>query len=103
MSNLPEAAGGAKEMASGGRSNRTVFALWAATAVLLSGAALAGYLLLAGAPDTVLAVIRSFAGGAVVASLATEVFPKAYKEDSHLAGLATALGVVTALALGQLG
>ncbi len=103
LSNLPEAAGGAKEMASGGRSNRTVFALWAATALLLSGAALAGYLLLAGAPDTLLAVIRSFAGGAVVASLATEVFPKAYKEDSYLAGLATAVGVVTALALGQLG
>ena len=40
---------------------------------------------------------------AVVASLASEVFPKAFKEDSYLAGLATALGVVTALGLGHLG
>lgn len=103
LSNLPEAAGGAKEMAAGGRSNATVFGLWAATAALLSASAVAGNLLLAGVPDAALAVVRSFAGGAVVASLATEVFPKAYREDSYLAGMATAIGVVTALVLGQLG
>ena len=103
LSNLPEAAGGAKEMAGGDRSSGSVFALWTATAALLTGAAVAGNLLLSGVPDVALALIRSFAGGAVVASLATEVFPKAYQEDSYLAGMATALGVVIALALGRLG
>ena len=39
---------------------------------------------------------------AVVASLATEVFPQAYQEDRHLAGIATAAGVLLALALGEL-
>ena len=77
--------------------------LWAATALLLSAAALAGNTLLAGAPDTALGLIRSFAGGAVVASLATEVFPKAFKEDSYATGIATALGLVLAIALDQLG
>ena len=43
LSNLPEAAGGAKEMSGGGRSKAKVFALWGATAALLSTAALAGY------------------------------------------------------------
>lgn len=103
LSNLPEAAGGAKEMSGGDRSNLSVLALWTATAVLLSAAALAGTAFLAGAPDELLALIRSFAGGAVVASLATEVFPKAYQEDSEAAGLATAFGVVLAVVLGQLG
>ncbi len=103
LSNLPEAAGGAKEMADGDRSRAVVFGLWAATAALLSAAALAGNLLLSGVPDTVLALIRCVAGGAVVASLATEVFPKAFREESYLVGAATALGVVVALALGQLG
>ena len=42
-------------------------------------------------------------GGVVAASLATEVFPKAYKEDSHATGFAIALGLVAAQGLGQLG
>lgn len=103
LSNLPEAAGGAKRMADGGRAKGAVLALWAVTAVLLSAAALAGNTLLAGAPDEPLALIRCFAGGAVVASLATEVFPKAFEEDSHLAGFAAAIGLVIALGLAQLG
>lgn len=102
LSNLPEAAGGAKEMASGGRSNGKVFALWGATAALLSAAALAGNFFLAGVPESALALIRCFAGGAVVASLATEVFPKAFKENSYLAGIATTLGFILALYLNQL-
>jgi len=103
LSNLPEAAGGAKEMAGGDRSTSSVFGLWAATAVLLSAAALAGNLLLEGASPDLLAVVRCFAAGAVVASLATEVFPKAFKEDSYVAGVATAVGLIVALLLGQLG
>ncbi len=103
LSNLPEAAGGAKEMAGGGRSNRSVFGLWVVTAALLSAAALAGNLLLTGVPEEALALIRSFAAGAVIASLATEVFPKAFKDDSYLAGGATAVGVVLALGLDHLG
>ncbi len=102
LSNLPEAAGGAQQMAQS-RPKPNVLGLWAATAGLLSVAALAGNLLLSGVPDTALALIRCFAGGAVVASLATEVFPKAFKEDSYTTGIATALGLVLAVALGQLG
>ncbi len=103
LSNLPEAAGGAREMVTDGRSKRAVLALWAATAALLSGAAIAGNLLLHDAAPGTLAVIRCFAAGAVVASLATEVFPKAYREDHHMAGVATALGLVLAFLLGELG
>lgn len=103
LSNLPEAAGGAKEMSRGRRSKGSVLALWAATAVLLSAAALAGNLLLSGVSKDVLSLIKCFAGGAVVASLATEVFPKAFKEDSYWAGIATAIGLVLALYLDQLG
>ena len=102
LSNLPEAAGGAREMAEG-RSKPKVLGLWTATAVLLSAAALAGNLLLSGVPDAALGLIRCVAGGAVAASLATEVFPKAFKEDSYLAGVATALGLVLAVALHHLG
>ena len=103
LSNLPEAAGGAASMADDGRSKGLVVALWAATAVLLSGAALAGNVLLADASPVVLGLIRSFAAGAIVASLGTEVFPKAFKEEGYTVGVATALGLVFAILLSQLG
>ena len=102
LSNLPEAAGGAQAMARGGHSKARVMGLWVATAVLLSAAAIAGNLLLGGVGEGPLAIIRCFAAGAVIASLATEVFPEAYKEDAHLAGVATALGAILAFTLGSL-
>jgi len=102
LSNLPEAAGGAKEMAKK-RPKLQVIGLWAATAVLLSAAAIAGNLLLGGIDKTYLAALRCVAAGAVIASLATAVFPKAYREGSYSAGIATAIGLLLALALGELG
>ena len=102
LSNLPEAAGGAREMVKNGRSKAKVMVLWALTALLLSAAAIVGNIALDTVNEHWLAIIRCFAAGAVVASLATEVFPKAYREDSHLAGIATALGVILAFGLGSL-
>ncbi|MGN6252534.1 MAG: hypothetical protein ACTHNS_12045 [Marmoricola sp.] len=103
LSNLPEAAGGAREMAGGGHSQAAVLGLWTATAALLTGAALAGNLLLGGASDATLGLIRSFAGGAVVGSLAIEVFPKAFKESGYTTGFVVAVGLVLALFLDRLG
>ena len=89
-------------MASGGHSKGKVFGLWTATAVLLSVAAVVGNVALAGVGEETLAIVRCFAAGAVVASLATEVFPQAFREDRHWAGVATALGVILAFLLGSL-
>ena len=102
LSNLPEAAGGAREMAEK-RSKWQVFGLWTVAALLLSAAAIAGNLLLENVGTEYLAAIRCFAAGAVIASLATAVFPKAYREDSYTTGVATALGPLLALALAELG
>jgi ZIP family zinc transporter len=101
LSNLPEAAGGAREMRASS-SHGKIFGLWVATAGILSAAALIGHFALAGAPDLSLALIRAFAAGAVTASLATEVFPKAFREDNKFAGIAVALGLIIAFSLHQL-
>ncbi len=102
LSNLPEAAGGARGMKAGGMKPRKIFALWGGATLLLAAAAVVGNVTLAGANVHVLAAIRCVAAGAVVASLATEVFPKAFKEDRHLAGVATALGLIIAILLESL-
>ena len=103
LSNLPEAAGGAKQMVKGGLSRGKTLGLWVLTAAILSAAAIIGNIALEGVSPHVLAGTRCFAAGAVVASLATEVFPQAYQEDHHMAGIATAIGVVLAVFLGDLG
>ena len=102
LSNLPEAAGGAQEMSTH-RSRSRVMMLWTATAGLLSVAALVGNLALRDAGPAALGLIKCFAAGAVVASLSTEVFPKAFREARYETGIATALGLVLAIALDQLG
>jgi len=102
LSNLPEAAGGAKQMHESGRSKPAVLALWTGAAVLLAAAALAGNLLLADAGAPPLAYMRSFAAGAVTASLATEIFPKAFKQEHFGTGIAIALGLIVAYGLTQL-
>jgi len=101
LSNLPEAASGARQMRNSGLAHGRILLLWLGVAGLLAGAAIGGNLLLVGANEHLLAVIRCFAAGAVVASLATEVFPRAFREDRHWAGIATALGVILAVGLGE--
>jgi len=102
LSNLPEAAGGAKQMIGSGLSRAKTLSLWAITALILSGAAVIGNIALAGVSPHLLAFTSCFAAGAVVASLATEVFPKAFKEDHHMTGVATAIGVMLAVFLVEL-
>jgi ZIP family zinc transporter len=60
------------------------------------------YFFLENVSKDILNNIRCFAGGAVVASLAIEVFPKAFKEDKYWTGIATALGLVIAFYLNSL-
>ena len=103
LSNLPEAAGGAKEMSKDKHSKKKILWLWIGTSLILSAAALAGNQLLKSVSPTILDYIRCFAAGAVIASLAIEVFPKAFKEDNYWAGIATAIGVVLAVYLNTLG
>ena len=103
LSNLPEAAGGAKQMKEGGSSHKKILMLWVGAAFLLSIAAIAGNTLLSDVPKSTLSLIDCFAAGAVIASLTTEVFPQAYKEGNHWAGISTGIGLVLALGLNQLG
>jgi len=102
LSNLPEAAGGAKGMRDDGMSRGRVLTLWSLTAALLAAAAVIGNLALDAAGEATLAAIRCFAAGAVTASLATEVFPKAFAEDRFGTGIAVTLGLLTAFGLSLL-
>jgi len=91
-SNFPQALSGTRNMLDDGYGLWKTFGGWCVVAVIVGGSVWAGNVLFAGTGDAVLAGLRAFAGGAILASLADEVFPDAYDDVSSLTAVATALG-----------
>ena len=83
--NLPEAVSGAVAMRRGGRSPAFCIVSWMAAATLLTAAVVAGHTAVATADPTVLAFALTFAGGAVLASLADTLMPEAFEHGSTAA------------------
>ena len=92
FSNLPESLVGAVAMRESGQGKGTVITTWAVCAVLLTAAVVLGRLVAGGLSDAVLAVALSFAGGAVLASLADTLMPEAFEHGRPLNAFATAGG-----------
>lgn len=104
LSNLPEAASGARSMRENqGFAKVRIIGIWVGTAAILSLAALLGYTFVSGLTDDLVAFISCVAAGAVTASLTIEIMPKAYQEGHHWAGFATAVGLLLALFLHSAG
>ena len=102
VSNLPESLVGAVAMLAGGRSRRFVVVIWAITAVILTAAVMVGERLADSMSPGVLAFTLSFAGGAVLASLADTLMPEAFEHGRPLNALSTTLGFLLAFVLSDL-
>lgn len=92
FSNLPESLVGAVAMRETGTSPRAVVLTWTACAILLAGAVVLGRASAAGMSEHVLSLALSFAGGAVLASLADTLMPEAFEHGRPLNAFATAGG-----------
>ncbi|MEU1072828.1 MULTISPECIES: ZIP family zinc transporter [unclassified Streptomyces] len=101
LSNLPEGMASAAGMKQAGRGRGYVFGLWTAIALISGLAALAGYTLLGGASDTVMAMITAVAAGAILAMIADTMIPEAFEDAHVLAGLTTVLGFLAAFTLSR--
>lgn len=99
INNIPEGIGGASDMRSEGISQSFILALWITTGFVLFVAVIAGSVLLQGASSETLAVIRSFAGGAILATLADATMPEAFDEGGPAVAIATAVGFLLTFAL----
>lgn len=99
VNNVPEGIGGASDMRSAGSSRRAIAVLWIGTGLVLVVAVVAGNVFLQGASPKTLAVIRSFAGGAILATLADATMPEAYDEGGTAVAVATAVGFLLTFAL----
>ena len=101
VSNLPESLVGAVAMRQGGLAARSVVAIWSLTAVVLTGAVVIGYAALESVSEDVLAFPLSFAGGAVLASLADTLMPEAFEHGRPLNSFATGIGFFLSFVLAQ--
>jgi zinc transporter, ZIP family len=101
VSNLPEAMVGARKMREAGVARGRIVAIWSATALLLALAVVVGYAALDGVEQRTLAWPLGFAAGAVLASLADTLMPKAFEEAEGDARIAwfTALGFLVSYLL----
>jgi zinc transporter, ZIP family len=102
FSNLPEALGGAVGMRQQGRSRRFAIGVWSATAVGLAAAVVLGNFALSGMREGPLAVLLSFAGGAVLASLADTLMPDAYREGGACVAFATTAGFLLSFLISEI-
>jgi zinc transporter, ZIP family len=99
--NFPEALVGAVAMREQGRSVRSTFGLWLATAVLLVPPVVIGRVALAGAQPSTLAFPLAFAGGAVLAALADTLMPEAFERGRPFNAFASVAGFFLAFVLAE--
>jgi ZIP family zinc transporter len=102
FSNLPEALGGAVGMRQQGRFRGFAIGVWSATAVGLAAAVVLGNFALSGMREGPLAVLLSFAGGAVLASLADTLMPDAYREGGAWVAFATTAGFLLSFLISEI-
>jgi ZIP family zinc transporter len=96
LSNLPEAVAATVGLRTAGWSSRNLTGLWLLVMAVSGLAALAGYALFDTASARTLAIVLSFAGGAILTMLADTMMPEAFAYGGRMVGLATTLGFGTA-------
>lgn len=102
LSNVPEALSAASGLQKAGHSTRYIFGLWTLVMVASGVAALAGFGLLGGVSDNVIALIMGFAAGAILTMLADTMMPEAFEQSGSFVGLVTVLGFALAFVLSRM-
>src|SRR5918998_4386256 len=99
---IPEPLGGAVSMRDQGRTRGFAIGVWTVTAAILAAAVVGGNAVLSGASEKSLSVLLSFAGGAVLASLADTLMPAAYRVGGKSVAFATATGFFVSFVISEL-
>jgi ZIP family zinc transporter len=102
LSNIPEGLAGTVPLKRSGRSAKWIFSLWAGITLITVAAAVVGSALLQDAPPELLAVIVSFAAGALLAMVCNAMIPEAFAQDHRMTGLLATAGFLAAFVLNEL-
>ncbi|UCZ52831.1 ZIP family metal transporter [Bacillus shivajii] len=97
ISNIPEGLSSTVGLRKSGFSRKKILIMWALVVFFSALSSLAGATLLDDASDSVIAIVSSFTGGAIIAMVASTMMPEAYKEGGPTVGIVTSMGVFIAL------
>ncbi|KYG36172.1 ZIP family metal transporter [Priestia endophytica] len=99
ISNIPEGLSSTAGMKDNGYSKQKILILWIAVLAISTFASWSGYFFLDGASEAVMASIAAFAGGGIIAMVASTMMPEAYDDSGSTTGLITSLGLLVSLLL----
>jgi zinc transporter, ZIP family len=99
LSNLPEGMASSSGLKAAKWPRNRVMLMWLAVVAVSAVSAAAGYLLLDPASGRTGGLVQAFAGGALLAMLATSLLPEAYAVEGVLTGPLVVLGFAVSLAL----
>jgi zinc transporter, ZIP family len=99
LSNLPEGMSSSSGLRMAGWPRGRVLAMWSVVVLVSALAAAAGYVTLDPASGRTGAAVEAFAGGALLAMLATSLLPEAYVVEGVLTGPLVVLGFAASLAM----
>jgi ZIP family zinc transporter len=102
LSNLPEAVAATSGLNRTGWTRRSILGLWWLVALVSALAALVGFAVFDSASPTALALVLSFAGGAILTMLADTMMPEAFEHGGKLVGLVTTFGFALAFGISAL-
>ncbi|WP_407270262.1 ZIP family metal transporter [Radiobacillus sp. PE A8.2] len=101
ISNLPEGISSTVGLQQSGYSKKKIMVLWLAV-VFFSALSSWGGVMLEDASNSIKAIMSAFAGGAIIAMVASTMMPEAYKEGGPTVGFITAIGIFISLWLHHL-
>ncbi|OLO28141.1 hypothetical protein BTR23_17825 [Alkalihalophilus pseudofirmus] len=97
ISNIPEGLSSTVGLRQSGFSKKKIIVMWSLVVFFSALSALAGATLLDAASNSIKAIVSCFAGGAIIAMLASTMMPEAYKEGGPTVGFVTSIGVYISL------
>lgn len=97
ISNFPEGLSSTVGLKKSGFSKKKIFFMWSLVVLFSALSALAGATLLDDASNSVKAIVSCFAGGAIIAMIASTMLPEAHKEGGPTVGFVTSVGIFISL------
>ncbi|WP_310551555.1 ZIP family metal transporter [Paenibacillus glufosinatiresistens] len=102
ISNIPEGLSSTFGLKKGGYAKGVIMLLWVSVLIISALSSLGGYVFMEHAGEYTTALIASFAGGGIIAMVASTMMPEAYEEGGPFIGLMAALGLLASVVLDRL-
>jgi zinc transporter, ZIP family len=102
LSNLPEAIAATTGLLARGNGRAQILRMWSLVVLVSAVSSMLGFVLLDAAPNSLIAFVQAFGGGAILTMLADTMMPEAFEHGGPVAGLATTLGFTLAFLLASL-